>query len=247
MRLTRLYVGRDIAAGAVLELPPESGAHVETKNPELKVCAQDACKTLTPKVIPSTAQLHAATDPSGAFFVVLLGDASVGQGYVEIWDVAKTKRTATFRYARGDFKCGDVAMLGTSIYINASQCKVPAARGAIYSLKGTKIANVGNKDFGTFGNAHVQLAPTTWAFLEENGNRIAVQDVVKGKVEKTLVLDGLFGTAKDAFGNPGESALVKLPDGKLAVIAGSPANGSVAVIDVATGELRITHAPLCGP
>jgi len=70
-----------------------------------------------------------------------------------------------FRYARGDFKCGKAALLGTTIYVSASVCEQPAARGALYSLKGTKIANVGGKDFGTFGEAFVQLDDTTWAYL----------------------------------------------------------------------------------
>ena len=220
-------------------------AHVETRNPELKVCAADACKTLTPKVIPQTAQLRAATNPNGTTFVVLLGDAASGKGYAEIWDVGKSKKVTSFPYARGDFKCGDVAMLGNAIYISASECKSPAARGALYSLKGAKVANVGNKDFGVYGDEHVQLSASQWAFLEENGNLIAIQDVFSGKVVKTIKIAGLFGDGKDAFGNPGESALLKLADGRLAVIAGSPANGSVAVVDPTTSEVKITKAPLC--
>lgn len=221
------------------------GARLETRNPELTVCTGESCKTLTQKVLPSAAQLHAATDAAGTTLVVLLGDAAAGQGYAEIWDVAKAKKTSTFRYARGDFKCGDVAMLGNSIYVTASQCTSPAARGALYSLKGAKIANVGNKDFGVFGNAHVLVEADRWAFLEENANRIAIQDVAKGKVEKTIDVSALFGDKRDAMGNPGESALLRLGEGKLAVIAGSPANGSVAVVDLATSEVKVTHAPLC--
>jgi hypothetical protein len=222
-----------------------SDARVEAHNAVLKVCAADACKTLTGKVLPNAAALHAATNPSGSALVVLLGDAAAGQGYAEIWDVAKSKKTSTFRYARGDFKCGDVAMLEDTIYLTASQCSSPAARGALYTLKGQKIANVGNKDFGVFGNAHVQIDTTMWAFLEESGNRIAIQDVVKGKVMKTIDITALWGDQKTAIGNPGESALLRFADGKLAVIAGSPANGSVAVIDVASSEVKVTRAPLC--
>ncbi len=225
--------------------PPASAARVETRNPLIEVCAADTCKTLTGKVIPNAAQLHAATNPAGTVFVVLLGDAAAGQGYAEIWDVVKAKKTSTFRYARGDFKCGDVAMLEDTIYLSASQCATPAARGALYSLKGQKIANVGNKDFGVYGNARVQIDTTMWAFLEESADRIAIQDVVKGKVVKTIDIAALWGDHKDAMGNPGESALVRFADGKLAVIAGSPANGSVAVVDVASSEVKVVRAPLC--
>ena len=48
-----------------------------------------------------------------------------------------------------------------------------------------------------------------------------------------------------AMGNPGESALVRLGTGKLAVIAGAPATGKIASIDTATGEITIARAPTC--
>lgn len=46
--------------------------------------------------------------------------------------------------------------------------------------------------------------------------------------------------------NPGESSIVRLSPGKLAVIGGSPTNGSVAIVDIATGDVKVVHAPLCG-
>jgi hypothetical protein len=225
--------------------PPglDAEAHVETTNPELKVCNGDACKTLTPQVWPGAAPLHAATN--GAIAVVLLGDAEAGRGYADVYDVAKTKKLASFRYAHGDYKCGEVAMLGDTIYVGASTCGAPSARAALYSARGRKIANVGGRDFGTYGNSFTQIDPTTWAFLEENGAKIAVQDVVKGKVKKTIPVAALFKDAGAAMGNPGESAVVRLGAGKLGVIGGSPANGSVAVVDVASGEVKVVRAPLC--
>lgn len=223
--------------------PPglEDGAHVETTNPELKVCKTDGCKTLTPQVWPGAAPLRAATN--GNVAVVLLGDAENGRGYADVYDVTKTKKLTTFRYARGDYKCGEVAMLGETIYIGASTCTAPAGRGTLYSAKGRKIANVGGRDFGTYGNAFTQVDATTWAFLGENGVHIALQDVVRGKVIKTIDLKELFGAAP--MGNPGESAIVRLGAGKLGVIAGTPANGSVAVVDIASGDVHVVRAPLC--
>jgi len=259
----------DLASGALthLDAPPAATTqpnHIETTNPDLKVCTGDNCKSLTPQVWPGTAPLHAATN--GQYAVVLLGDAEHGQGYADVYEVAKPKKIASIRYARGDWKCGEVQMLGETIYIGASTCTSPSGRAALYTTKGRKIANVGPKDFGTYGNSVVQVDGNTWAFLGENGTHIALQDVVKGKVLKTLDLSDLWrkpGEAppppppKDAkvkaqppappevLGNPGESALVQLEPGKLAVIAGSPMNGSVAVVDVASGEVKVTRAPLC--
>lgn len=236
--------------------PPQitsaDGVHVETTNPELKVCTGASCKALTPQLWPGTAPLRAATN--GTYAVVLLGEAEAGKGYADVWDVAKAKKVTTIRYAHGDFKCGDVAMLGETIYIGASTCTSPSARAALYTLKGRKIANVGPKDFGTYGSSFVQVEGTTWAFLGENGAHIALQDVVKGKLLKTIEVADLWrapsassadAKADDAFGNPGESVVISLAPAKLAVIAGTPANGSVAIVDVNSGEVQVVHAPIC--
>jgi hypothetical protein len=128
-------------------------------------------------------------------------------------------------------------------------CAGPAARAWLFSQKGVRLAAVGGKDFGSYGDAHAQLDATTWAFLEENAHRIAIQDVATGKVKKLIDTSALWTrpdtSADAAIGNPGESALVLLHDGKLAVVAGSPENGSVATVDVATGEVAVVHAPRC--
>jgi len=227
-----------------------NGARVETKDPELKVCTGTDCKALTPKIMPGANPIRAATNAAGTAFVLLLGDAEGGKGYAEIWDVAKAKKTATFRYARGDFKCGEVAMLGDTIFVNATNCAGPTARASLFSLKGAKIANVGKGDFGTYGNALVQLTTSSWAFLDENGNRVAIQDVAKGKILKTIDVSALWRKdgappKEPAMGNPGESAIVRVDDLRLAVIAGSPHNGSVAEIDTDSGSVRVVRAPLC--
>jgi hypothetical protein len=218
-------------------------AHVETTNPKLEVCTSGTCTSLTAKVMPAAATLRAATNNEGTFAVVLLGDAPKGGGYAEVWDVAKTRKAATFRYAAGVFRCGDVAMLDNTIFLSAAQCGQPAARAGLYNLAGRKIANVGGKDFGTYGSAYVQVDGNTWAFLEENANQVVLQDIVKGKVVKTIDTATLFGDSK--MGTPGESALVKLGDGRLVVIAGSPATGNLAIVDIASGKVEVITAPVC--
>ena len=230
---------------------PSTGAHVETVDPDLKVCTGEQCKTLTPKVLPGSSPIHAATNSDGTLAVVLLGDAARGKGYAEIWDVAAGKKTQTFRYAQGDFRCGTVHFVGQTIFVSASTCNSPDAHGQLFSAKGKRIAAVGARDFGTFGDAFAPLDGNQWAFLGENGTRIAVQDVVKGKVVKTIDLSLLWRKDGEpdntsAFGNPGESALLKLAGSKVAVIAGSPArHGSVAVVDLATGEVTASRTPRC--
>ncbi len=236
-----------------LKTPPDrlvgSGARIETTNPRLEVCTGSECTSLTPKILAGVAPLHATTNAAGTIAVVLLGDAARGKGYAEVWDVALAKRVSSFKYARGQFRCGEVAMAGDAIYLSASSCDAPGARGALYTVRGKKIANVGNKDFGTFGSAFTLIEGTTWGFLEENGNRIAIQDVAKGKVIRTIDLSPLWSPdgqkLEGAMGNPGESAVVSLGNGKLAVIAGAPATGKLAVVDVTTGTVTLAQAPVC--
>ena len=132
-----------------MKTPPEgvaaAGARIESTNPKLEVCTGSQCTSLTPKILAGVAPLHATTNSAGTIAVVLLGDAAAGKGYAEVWDVALAKRMASFKYARGEFRCGEVAMTGNSIYLSASTCGAPGARGALYSVKGKKIANVGTR------------------------------------------------------------------------------------------------------
>jgi hypothetical protein len=242
----------DVEAGKLEKLKeppppaPASEARVETVDPKLEVCTGESCKQLTPKVLPTATHLRAATNTDGTYAVFLLGDAAKAKGYAEVWDVANSKRTATFRYGGGEFRCGEVAMLGAkTIYISATQCGQPAARAALYRLNGSKIANVGGKDFGSYGSRFVQVSGTTWAFLEENASQLVIQDIAKGKVTKTIDVTPLFKSRGAEMSNPGESALVRLGDGRLAVIAGAPATGTLGVIDPTAGSLTIMPAPIC--
>jgi hypothetical protein len=45
--------------------------------------------------------------------------------------------------------------------------------------------------------------------------------------------------------NPGESAVVRGSDGKLLVVTGSPAAGTVGVVDVVSGEITTIKALQC--
>jgi len=229
---------------------------VETTATEIKICKADDCKSVTPKVAKPDNQLVAAANESIA--VVMIGDAEAGKGVAEIWDVAKNKKKTTIKYAKADFKCGVPKLLGDTIYISASVCAGPAARGGLFNLKGKKFADVGGKEFGTYSEVAVQVKDNLWAFLEENGSMVAIQDVVTGKVAKTIALGPLWSpeappdveaadtdSMAPAMGNPGESSLVRGGDNQLIVIAGSPATGSLGVIDVNTGELRVVRAPTC--
>ena len=69
---------------------------------------------------------------------------------------------------------------------------------------------------------------------------------MKNKVVKAIDIGALFANASDAkMGNPGESAIVRLGNGKVAVVGGTPANGTVAIVDLTTGEVKIVAAAMC--
>ena len=87
-----------------------------------------------------------------------------------------------------------------------------------------------------------------WAFLEENGNQIAPQDVAKGKIVKAIDVSALFAdSGAEKMGNPGESAIVRLGNGKVAVIGGTPANGSVAIVCSSIVASSCSAASACPP
>ena len=227
-----------------------SPVRVETTPAEVTVCKGDDCKTIKPKVAASDQQLVAVANTEIA--VVMVGDGEAGKNVAEVWDVAKGKKLTTIKYAKGDFRCGVPKLLGSTIFISASVCAGPASAGTLYSAKGKKLGDAGGKGFGTYSEVVVQVKDDVWAFLEENAAVVALQDVATGKVEKTIPLGALWtedGAAPEGdalpMGNPGETALVRGGDGKVLVISGSPAPGSIGVIDVATGTVEVIRAPRC--
>ncbi|MEZ4404358.1 MAG: hypothetical protein R3B06_30335 [Kofleriaceae bacterium] len=238
---------------ASLEAP---SAEVETTPTEVKVCAtiasgDQACTTLRPKVARgASSPIRAAVNASGKLMVAMLGDGERGKGYAEVWDVGKKKKLTTIKYGKGDYTCGVGSFVGDSLFISASVCAGPDARGALYSVKGKKLADVGSKDFGTYGTVPIQVEAARWAFLEEGGGAVALQDVSTGAVIRTVELVGLWTAGSEdgdalAGGNPGESALVRGGPGQLIAVAGSPRAGSVAVVTIDSGEVKVWPARAC--
>ena len=122
----------------------------------------------------------------------MLGDADKGKGYVDVFDVTKSKKLASFKFARGDFKCGDVALLGDTIYVMTYMCANPSGRGALYTTKGRRRSRTsGQRHFGTYGGAFTQVEGRVGVPRGERQPGRA-PDVVKGKVAKTIDVTTLF-------------------------------------------------------
>jgi hypothetical protein len=224
-------------------------ARLQSTPGEVRVCpiAGGACKALKPRIRPGENPLEAAINAQGTWAAVLIGNAEAGKGQVQVWNVARKKKTAAIKYAKGDYKCGSAHVLDELVFISAGNCLGPAARGALYTTKGNKVADVGGKDFGTYGTVPVQLGEHRWAFLSETGGAIAIHDSGSGKLEKTIDLLALWGGGDDdaAGGNPGESALLRGAEGKLLVVTGSPRAGNVGVVDIEAGTVDVIAALPC--
>ncbi len=208
----------------------DARARVETTPTDVKVCATaDDCKTIKPAV-PKGAEnpLEAVANAPGTIAVVLLGDAEKGRGTAEVWDVAKNKKLASIRYAKNDFKCGHARVLGETVFVSADVCSGPAAHAVLYTSKGKRIADVGGKEFGSYGTEPVQVKDDTWAFLEENGAAIALQDVKTGKVVKTIDVGAVWAqqvaeASAPAAPSEGEANAKKKPPADTPAPAGEPA------------------------
>jgi hypothetical protein len=243
-------------------------ARLESTAKDVKVCIGDTCFTFKPKVPKGNENpIDAVANATGTYAAVMAGNAEKGKGTVELWDVVKGKMIGKpIKYAKGEYKCGEARVLGDTLYISASVCAGTDARGWLFNSKGKKIGEVGGKEFGTYGTVPVQLTETQWAFLDENAATIAIQDVATGKVEKTIDIGLLWGggapaadapaegeeaaaepAVPPAIGNPGESAMVRGGEGKLVVVTGGPAPGSVGIVDIASGDLTSITALACEP
>ena len=231
-------------------------ARLQSTPSEVTVCAGDsdaACKTLRPRVKKGENPIEASINGQGTVVAMLLGDAESGKGEAQVWSVAKKKKLASIKYAKGDYRCGTAHVLDDLVFVSAGVCSGPAARGALYSTKGKKVADLGGKDFGTYGTVPVQIGDHRWAFLSETGGVIAIHDSTTGKLEKTIDLLGLWGGGEGegadpsgaTGGNPGESALLRGADGKLLVVTGSPRAGNIGVVDIEGGTVEVVAAVPC--
>ncbi len=227
-------------------------ARLQSTPSEVRVCVGDGdmCKPLKPKIKPGENPIEAAINGKGTVVAMLLGDAEAGKGVAEVWSVGKkSKKVGSIKYAKGDYRCGTTYVTDDLVFVSAGVCAGPAARGALYSVKGKKVADVGGKDFGTYNTVPVEIGDHRWAFLSETGGVIAIHDSKTGKLEKTIDLLALWSGADDdagaTGGNPGESVLLRGSDGKLLVITGSPHAGNIGVVDLEAGTVDVVAAVAC--
>ena len=233
-------------------------ARLQSTLTEVRVCVGDGdgkCTALKPRIKKGGENpLEAAANSKGTLVAMLIGDAEAGKGEAQVWSVAKKKKLAVIKYAKGDYRCGTAHVIDELVFISAGVCSGPAAHGALYSSKGKKLADVGGAGFGTYGTVPVEIGDHRWAFLSETGGVIAIHDSTTGKLEKTIDLLALWGApaAGDGGdapmgtgGNPGESVLLRGGPGRLLVISGSPHAGNIGLVDTDAGTVEVVANRAC--
>ncbi|MBP9086881.1 MAG: hypothetical protein KBG15_12225 [Kofleriaceae bacterium] len=250
--------GVDLNTGEYVRLPARPDrqlptleaptAQVNVTEKAVEICVGDApCKALKYKINKATPPTAVAINQAGTVVAI-----AAGKSQVDVWDVASNKKVTSIEFAQQDYRCGTPFFVGDVLAISADVCAGPAARGALFTTTGKRIADIGGPNFGSYGLPHTQVEGNTWAFLEERAGKVVLQDVVTGKVISTVSLAAFwtidaYGTksTEPALGHPGESELIRGGPGKLIVVGGGPGPGSVAVIDLDNGGVKVTRASMC--
>jgi hypothetical protein len=233
----------DLATGAVKatgsagkdlpSLAPTSDVPQLTKDPDsITVCKHDgsACKKLVPKhqVDPGIG-ITSAVNATGTLAAIFVQG---GTSYVEVFDVASAKHVSTFEVPNVGM-CGFVDFAGDTLDVVAVDCgDWTTAKETLYTKRGKRIAKL---PFMTNG-APVHVTDNVWAFASSEGDKVALQDVVTGKVMKSISV-GKADTDSPAT-LVGDSA-------HLVLVFGGARAGDIAVIDVATGKVTQFPAKRC--
>ncbi len=253
-----LCYGVDLNTGDYVRLParPERQlltleaptAKVNVTEQAVEICMGEApCKTLKYKINKAAPPTAVVIDQAGTTVAI-----ATGKNPVELWDVSSNKKLTSIKFAQKKYRCGTPFFVGDVLAISADVCGGPPARASLFTKAGKRIAEVGGADFGSFSVPHTQVDGNTWAFLEQGAGKVVLQDVVSGKILSTVSLTA-FWTLDDqgmkstepALGHLGESELVRGGPGKLIVVGGSPSPGSVAVIDLDNGAVKVTRPSMC--
>jgi hypothetical protein len=211
--------------------------------------AEPLCTTLKPKVAKDAADQLVAT-ANDKYAVIINGAVA------EVWDAVKAKKLKDIKFQKGDYKCATPYLVGEQLILSAKTCDGPSARASLWTAKTGKAIGagfIGGKNFGTYSEAGLQFAQVgglDYAFLEEFGAQLAVQDLGKGKVHRQIDLAGLWsiGAATDAgaadAGAEGAAAVAAgaepaaMPaDGGAAAAIGNP--GASLLVSVAPGKLAV--------
>jgi len=242
-----------LASGAVVgkELPEDDVTHVtnvpaavadpfhrKDGSPALQLCldASTGCKDVFAGDV-----LAAWIGPDKkSFAVTTLEDK---QKHVRLYDGATYSETADHVIEKDvDLPdCSFAAPLSSGVVLVATgPCTGSAGRHAwlMDGASGAKIADVGGADgFDVRLGGFLAIEADRWAFRDDGGQKIVVQDVKSGEVKATADLSKL--AAKDT---PAWLFLAGEP-ARLLAVENRPGPGATLVIDPATGQVERSVTP----
>lgn len=221
------------------------GTHsLEALEREIKVCEGASCKSI--EVGKGYRQndegpLPADVSPDGKKLTVVRFHEGVTLN-VDIYDLeTKTRISRTPAEGRGNV-VGEVAWIGKRIFISSCVDAGPGCSPLLWDPESKKMSSAAANVYGVDRPAH-KVNETTWAFIDSTGSFVALIDVDTGfrKGEIKLPL------ASDTQNSVSVAPLGPLADGRVAIVAGAPQGGSIAIVDMLNGPKLVKKltAPPC--
>jgi len=178
------------------------------------------------------------------------------------YDVVTRRAVKALVIGTDEFPCGDMEFLGADvILVRRQQCAVAnaspsaaaaAARGEALLLDPTTYetrARVGAEGFRGYKVFAARVDGSRWAFRDQDGLTLAIQDVASGKLLVTLDLAPTFPVTVDRsrpVPDGDDGALFGLGDGHLLVVHDGPAQGTLVLVDGKAGTMLETlQIPAC--
>jgi len=207
-----------------------SGSHlVEALDKSIRVCGRSIgsdCNTITVGAYRAHSKVPADVSPDGKKLVVVreTGSETVG---LEIYDVATGAREKQSGIKDKGGIVGDVSWLGKRIMVVTCVEAGPGCNAALFDPETQKSTSPGVNVYGVERPAHRANGPL-WAFVDSTGGQVALVDVDTGtkkpNVRAPLVSEVTSGVA-----------VIPRDTGIVAIVAGSPQAGTVAVVDLSQG------------
>jgi hypothetical protein len=211
-------------------------------------CKGAACKKLElprPKVEDgSVVEYNIAVSSDGRRVAATGG----GLDGLVLLDGATGKLLKAVKIASDDTCVEGAVFVGDAVYVETSHCGGgPGGSGALYSLDGKKLGDVGTGELNVYGAEPIQVAGDRWALVGYGGGTVLVFDGRTGKRVHLVEIKPPEGCARcgEVLGTAAHwsaAPIAKLPSGKLATIDGA----GVTIIDPETGKVERTHRmPIC--
>jgi len=173
-----------------------------------------------------------------------------------IFDLPGGVRRAKFVAGNDDFTCAEVAFLGArSLLVTISVCAGPAGRAYLADADtGERKAWVGGRDSWQAWDVKPLRVPgggaNDWAFREQLGGEVVIQDVVTGTVLRRIDLSAHVPSdpvSKLPATDPLWGRLFHTSGNKLAVLnEGAGAQGVFIIVDPVAGVVdRVVKMPAC--